>query len=89
MNLADPLRETTCHYGTVVYINGSDFVTSDETGLQRFLTIAEVVEITCHGKACEWSELTVGTIVRVIVQLEDDIVTLIECLRTAPSSETK
>jgi hypothetical protein len=89
MNLANPLPETTRHYGTVVYIHGYTLVTSDDAGLQRFLTIAEDAEITCHVKVCKLSDLTVGTIVRVFVRLEDDVVTLVECLRTAPPSETK
>jgi hypothetical protein len=89
MNVTSRLPETTRHFGTLVYIHGSTVVISDELGVQHSLTIADDAGITCHRKNCGLSNLTVGTIVRVIVRLEDDVVTSVECLRTAPPSETK
>ncbi len=74
-------------YGTVDSIYGDTLVTLGDSGLQHSHRVAVNCDLSCYGKACELSDIPLGSRVQIAVQPGDeDVAIKVECLRTPGSS---
>lgn len=74
-------------YGTVDSIHGDTLVTLGDSGVRHSHVVAVDCKLSRNGKACELSDIPLGSRVHIAVQPGDeDVAIKIECLRAPGSS---